>query len=133
MSEASRKIGPEQSAEVLREASRRAADMRRIRSEIKGCLRERSATLGDLLGSRVGDPFRARLLSMTSASSIEDLDSALDGMRATDLFRGVPGFGPKRLERIIEDAGISPRRKVRGLGARQRMVIVELLEASSSR
>lgn len=132
MSEASRKIGPEQSAEVLREASRRAANMRRIRSEIKDQLRVRSAGLADLLGSSPGDHFRVRLLPMTSASSIEELDYALDGMRAADLLRGVPGVGPKRLAQIIEESGIGLKRKVRGLGIRQRATLVQLLDASDS-
>ncbi len=46
-------------------------------------------------------------------------DDALAGIRVHDLLQCLPGVGPKRAAAIMSDIGISPARRIRGLGSHQ--------------
>lgn len=46
-------------------------------------------------------------------------DEALAGIRVHDLLQCLPGVGPKRAAVAMEEIGISPSRRIRGLGAHQ--------------
>jgi len=46
-------------------------------------------------------------------------DDALAGIRVRDLVQCVPGVGPKRAATLMESAGISAARRIRGLGTHQ--------------
>lgn len=58
---------------------------------------------------------------MTLAQAIERAkdDEALAGIRVHDLLQCLPGVGPKRALRLMDDIGISHARRVRGLGVHQ--------------
>lgn len=52
-------------------------------------------------------------------------DEALAGIRVRDLLQCLPGVGPKRAEVAMEEIGISPARRIRGLGAHQVEALLE--------
>ena len=51
-------------------------------------------------------------------------DEAVGKMRVAALLEAVPGIGKVRAAAIMDRLGISPARRVRGLGAKQREAIV---------
>lgn len=50
-----------------------------------------------------------------------DPDSAEAGLRVTDLLTSVPNLGPTRTARVMAELGISDKKRVGGLGVRQRV------------
>jgi hypothetical protein len=106
--------------------------MRRARAEIKAQLRSGSVALSELLGSQPGDHIRERIRQALPSVSGEEVDYALEGMRAFDLIRAVHNIGFVRANQLFETIGISAKRKVRGLGLRQRQQLIEQIEALSS-
>ncbi|WP_062073108.1 integration host factor, actinobacterial type [Demequina sediminicola] len=58
-------------------------------------------------------------MTLESAISTAKADEALAGIRVRDLLQCLPGIGPKRADTAMEEIGISPARRIRGLGAHQ--------------
>ncbi|WP_061962146.1 integration host factor, actinobacterial type [Demequina flava] len=58
-------------------------------------------------------------MTLEKAINEAKADEALAGIRVRDLLQCLPGIGPKRAETAMEEIGISPARRVRGLGAHQ--------------
>jgi hypothetical protein len=83
----------------------RALAVRRLRAEWKARLADGTADLPALLEASALDP-------------------ALAGMRVVEALGALPGVGPKGVARILEDAGIAPSRRLRGLGPRQRAALL---------
>ena len=50
------------------------------------------------------------------------------GVPARRFIESFPGFGRAKAEAVMEDAGISSTRRVRGLGCRQREAVLAALE-----
>jgi len=67
--------------------------------------------------------------SLEQAIKTAKADEALAGIRVHDLLQCLPGIGPKRAAAAMEEIGISPARRIRGLGTHQ----VEALIARESR
>lgn len=67
--------------------------------------------------------FKERLsrgeLTLEQAIASAKADEALAGIRVRDLVQCLPGIGPKRAAALMEDVGISPARRIRGLGQHQ--------------
>ena len=76
-----------------------------MRAEWKARLADGRACLADLIAAAADEP-------------------ALAGMRVSDALGSLPGVGPRGVERILEACAIAPSRRVRGLGARQRDVLL---------
>lgn len=115
-------IGPEQPAEVMREAGQRAVRMRRIRAEIKRRLKDGDSSLEDVIGGgATPERIRKWFPSQVDASEI---DNALARMRAVDLLTALPRYGNARAEKLMLEVSISPRRRVGGLGSRQRQALI---------
>ena len=92
---------PVRLSEESRERGRdRALDARRRRAEIKRELRAGRLPLADVLAQRQDDPVVAR-------------------MRVTELVEALPGIGPVRGAQLLEQCGIAPSRRLRGLGQHQ--------------
>ncbi|WP_084039959.1 integration host factor, actinobacterial type [Demequina sp. NBRC 110053] len=64
-------------------------------------------------------------MSLSEAISRAKADEALAGIRVRDLLQCLPGIGPKRAETAMEEIGISPARRIRGLGTHQVDALVE--------
>ncbi len=56
-----------------------------------------------------------------------DPDSAEAGLRVTELLTSVPTLGPTRVGRVMADLGISDKKRVGGLGVRQRIKLRDYL------
>lgn len=99
-------LTPEQRTAALE----KAAQARRVRAELKGKLKHSGATLAEVLASG-------------------DTDEVIGKMKVSAVLEALPGVGKVRAQRIMERLEISPTRRVRGLGAKQR----EALEREFSR
>jgi transposase len=94
-------LTPEQRAAALE----RAAEARRARAELKAKLKNASTSLAEVLAGAEGDDVIGKL-------------------KVATLLESLPGVGKVRAARIMEQIGISPTRRVRGLGVNQRAALV---------
>lgn len=101
-------LGPDE----RRAALRKAAEARRIRSELKQMLKCGEVTISEVLE-------RA-----TTAD-------ALAKMRVCEVIEAMPAYGPVRARQLMERLGIAPTRRLRGLGSRQRAALVATFEDGS--
>lgn len=90
------------SDEEKKSALKSAREIRKKRSEIKKALKFCRVTLPELLEEK------SRYFIVVK------------GMRVSDLMRSLPGFGDIRVNRILKELKISPRKKLSGLGHRQK-------------
>ncbi len=95
------------------EALRKAAVARRQRAELKEQLKASTTTLSDVLTRGESDP-------------------AIGKMRVSAVLEALPGLGKIRAARVMEKLEISPSRRVRGLGAKQRAALEEEFRAGST-
>jgi len=95
-------LTPEQRAAALE----KAAAARRARAELKQRLKAGTTSLADVLESG-------------------ETDDAVGKMRVVALLEAMPGVGKVRAQKLIEELEISPSRKVRGLGAKQREALLK--------
>ena len=86
-----------------RAASQAAVAARRARAAVKHAIESGARTALD-----------------AAETSWRDPRSPEAGLRVTELLRSIPGIGRVRAERHIAELEISPRKRVGGLGARQR-------------
>jgi hypothetical protein len=100
-------LTPEQRAAALE----KAAAARRARAELKVRLKSSGTSLDDVL-------------------SDGDSDDVIGKMKVVAVLEAMPGVGKVRAQKIMERLEISPSRRVRGLGAKQREALVR--EFSSS-
>ncbi len=99
--------------EVDRAAAGRAAvEARRARAEIKRAVASGERTARDVV-----------------ETGITDRESAEAGLRVTELLASIPGVGRVRQERALRELDISPKKRVGGLGARQRDRLIEFLDS----
>jgi hypothetical protein len=96
---------PALTAEARAEALKKAAAVRKERGEILAQLKDRKVSLKQVLerdSTVVGKTYVKRLLE------------------------SLPGIGKVRAGQLLADLGISERRRVQGLGARQKERLLEL-------
>ncbi len=93
-------LTPEQRAAALE----KAAAARKARAEVKERLKRNGASITDVL----------------SASESDDI---IGKMRVSAVLESMPGVGKARAAKIMERLEISPTRRVRGLGAKQRVAL----------
>ena len=93
-------LTPEQRAEALK----KAAEARRERAAIK-------ARLKDSAGHR-GEEIK-KVLDEAESNEV------VGRLRVSALLEALPGVGKVKAQQIMEEIGISPSRKIRGLGSHQ--------------
>lgn len=98
-------LTPEQRAAALE----KAAAARRARAELKVRLKTQGTSLAELLDSGQSD---------------SPLGQAVAKMRVVALLEALPGVGKVRAQRLMEELEISPARRVRGLGVKQREALL---------
>ncbi len=98
---------PQMSDEQRAAALARAAEARRVRAEIAELLKTGSLTLSEVFQ-------RA------------EQDDLVAGTKIAKLIVAMPGMGKVKAKRLMEEHGIDESRRVRGLGSRQRRVLLEL-------
>ncbi len=100
---------PELSAQQRRAALKKAAEVRRARSEVKNRLKYSQDSL-----SRVIEQGQK--------------DDVVGKMRVSALLESLPGIGKVRAHAIMGEIGISESRRVRGLGPKQIAALLERFE-----
>ncbi|GHD39879.1 guanylate kinase [Mycetocola manganoxydans] len=85
-------------------ASRAAVEARRARAALKNAIAAGEATALSVLDDGLDHP-----------------DGVAGRMRVTDFLLSVPAIGRTKLTRILEDLGISPAKRIGGLGHNQRV------------
>jgi hypothetical protein len=93
-------LTPEQRSAALE----KAAAARRARADVKVRLKSSGASLAEVLQSG-------------------ETDEAIGKLRVEALLEAMPGVGKVRARRIMERLEISPSRRVRGLGTKQRAAL----------
>ncbi|WP_058954723.1 DNA-binding protein [Kocuria rhizophila] len=90
-------------------AREKATAARTARAQIKKGLRDGSVSVAEVL--RRGED-----------------DEAVSRLKVTELLESTPGIGKVRSAAIMEQIGIAPTRRVRGLGQHQRRALVDYLD-----
>jgi DNA uptake protein ComE-like DNA-binding protein len=90
-------LTPEQRAAALE----KAAAARRARAELKVRLKNSGASLSEVLAEG-------------------ETDDVIGKMKVVAVLEALPGVGKVKAQRIMEELEISPSRRVRGLGSKQR-------------
>ena len=93
-------LTPEQRAAALE----KAAAARRARAELKEKLKHSGTSLSDVLTQG-------------------ETDDVIGKMKVSAVLEAMPGVGKVRAQRIMEKLEISPSRRVRGLGVKQRSAL----------
>jgi hypothetical protein len=94
-------LTPEQRAAALE----KAAAARRARAALKVRLKSHGVSLAEVLDTG-------------------DTDDAVGKMKVVAVLEAMPGVGKVRAQRLMEVLEISPARRVRGLGAKQRKALL---------
>lgn len=95
------KLDPQQRQAALQ----KAAQVRRVRAELKQMLKAREVTLAEVF---------------SRAHTTE----ALGRMRVSDVIGAMPDYGPATARKLMEKLDIAPTRRLRGLGPRQRAALL---------
>ena len=96
---------PKLSAEARARALKKAAEVRKERGEVLEALKTNKVTLREVL---------------------ERDDAVVGKTYVRRLLESLPGIGKIRAGQLINDLGISERRRVQGLGTRQKERLLEL-------
>ena len=97
---------PQLTDEQRKAALEKAAAARHARAELREKIKKGEITLDEVLDSE--DPIAAR-------------------RKVSALIESLPGYGKAKAAKIMNELGISPSRRVKGLGARQREQLLEAL------
>jgi DNA uptake protein ComE-like DNA-binding protein len=97
---------PVLTAEQRAEALEKAAAARRARAEVKSRLKDSRVNVADVIKQG-------------------QTDEVVGKMKVSALLEALPGIGKVRAQQIMEEVGISPTRRVRGLGSQQLTALVE--------
>ena len=97
---------PQLTDEQRKAALEKAAAARHARAELRDKIKQGEITLQEVIDS--DDPIAAR-------------------MKVSALIESLPGYGKAKAAKIMNELGISPSRRVKGLGARQREQLLEAL------
>jgi hypothetical protein len=102
-------LPPQLTADERREALEKAAQARKERAELKVSLKTGVTTL-EILLDRTDE-------------------KVVGSMRVADALGSMPGVGPVRAQKIMDRLAISPTRRLRGLGEKQRQSLIREFEA----
>lgn len=100
-------LTPEQRAAALE----KAAAARRARAALKVRLKNSGTSLSDVL-------------------STGETDEVVGKMKVVAVLESMPGVGKVKAQKIMEELEISPSRRVRGLGSKQREALQRQFDAS---
>ncbi|MDO5661678.1 MAG: integration host factor, actinobacterial type [Brachybacterium sp.] len=93
-------LSPEQRAEALK----KAAEARRERAAVKARLKDSTGRRGEEIRKVLQDAENNEIIGR---------------LRVSALLESLPGVGKVKAQQIMEEIGISPSRKIRGLGSHQ--------------
>ena len=102
-------LTPEQRSAALA----KAGEARRARAELKTKLKSSGTSLQEVLASA-------------------ETDEVIGKMKVAAVLEALPGVGKVRAQRIMDKLGISPARRIRGLGAKQRAALAREFTAGDA-
>ena len=102
---------PELTEEQRKQALEKAAEARKKRAEIKQQLKTGKLTLSQILST--------------------EADETVGKMKVSAVLEALPGVGKVRARKIMERLEISPSRRVRGLGGKQRDALLAEFNAGA--
>jgi transposase len=105
---------PPLTPEQRQAALEKAAAARRARAELKDRLKHSTLTLSELL-------------------DLGESDEAIGKMKVSALLEALPGVGKVRAAKLMAELEISPSRRVRGLGSKQRSALEAAFSAGHAR
>lgn len=91
--------------EQRKQALEKAAEARRARAELKQKLKAGTLTLGQILS--------------------QPSDETVGKMKVSAVLEALPGVGKVRAKKIMEKLDVSTSRRVRGLGEKQKLALLE--------
>lgn len=97
---------PELDPEQRRAALEKAAEVRRIRADVKQMLKSGEVTLPELLDRADGADALAR-------------------MRVHEVIESMPNFGKVKARKLMDQLDIARSRRIQGLGHRQRAALLD--------
>ncbi len=100
---------PKLSLEQRRAALEKATAARRRRADLKIALKKKEISLREVL-------------------ALSDEEEAIAKMRVIALLEALPRIGPIRAQQLMEDLGIAPNRRIRGLGEIQKGALLRFIE-----
>ena len=74
----------------------------------------------------VKEDLAAGKISLVEVLAMKD-DEAIGKMKVSDLIACIPHYGEAKTKKVMEELKISPSRRIRGLGRRQEIDLVERL------
>ena len=98
---------PNLSPEDRKKALEKAAQARQARADLRHRIKSGTVSFADVM-KKADDPIVAR-------------------MKVATLLESLPGFGKAKAAKVMEELEISPSRRVQGLGARQRELLMQRL------
>lgn len=98
---------PNLSEEARKAALQKAAEARQARAELRQQIKSGELSFADVM-NKADDPIVAR-------------------MKVETLLESLPGFGKAKAAKVMEELQISESRRVQGLGARQREMLMARL------
>ncbi len=99
---------PKMTDEQRAEALKKAAETRARRAEAKAQIKAGKMTAADAFGKTD--------------------DSAIGKMRVKQFIAAFPGYGAAKTAALMEEIGIDEKRRLAGLGERQRAALIEALD-----
>mgnify|MGYP007069921922 CR=1 FL=1 len=76
--------------------------------------------------AQVKEQLAAGEISLIEVIAMKD-DEAIGKMKVADLIQCIPHYGEAKTKKVMEELKISPNRRLRGLGKRQEIDLVERL------
>ncbi len=98
---------PKRSAGQRREALALANQVRSERAALKAALKRGAVSI---------------------ATVLSDPPQYLTSAKVTEVLLALPGYGPKKISRLLERCQVSPRKSIEGLNDRQRGELIKALE-----
>jgi hypothetical protein len=95
-------LSPEQRAAALEKAK----EARALRADIKN---------------------RLKMGSLSLKEALDSSDVNVGKLKVVSLLESLPGVGKVKARKVMEDVGIADNRRVQGLGAQQRIALLESL------
>ncbi|MDI6816530.1 MAG: integration host factor, actinobacterial type [Actinomycetota bacterium] len=95
---------PKLTEEQRQDALKKAAEARQKRAELRKQLKNGDVNVKDII-SKTDDPIVSR-------------------MKVSSLLESLPGIGKARAQKIMQEAGISPTRRIQGLGSKQKEILI---------